>query len=111
MLLSIYDTLIKNTKTFSDRRKSMKRDYAVIGLGRFGGSVCRELSMEGMDVLAIDIQEDKVNEFKNIASHAVIADSTDEISLKGVGVRNIGDVIVGIGDNIQSSILTRVVFT
>lgn len=37
----------------------MKREFAVIGLGRFGGSICRELSEEGMDVLAIDIHEEK----------------------------------------------------
>lgn len=84
----------------------MKKEFAVIGLGRFGGSICRELSNEGMEVLAIDIQEDKVNEFKNIASHAVIADSTDEQVLKELGIRNIDHVIVGIGDNIQASILT-----
>jgi len=89
----------------------MKRDYAVIGLGRFGGSICRELSAEGMDVLAIDKNEDKVNEYKNIASHAVIADSTDEATLKELGLKNIDHVIVAIGDNIQASILTTVILT
>ncbi|GGK04143.1 ktr system potassium uptake protein C [Lentibacillus kapialis] len=89
----------------------MKRDYAVIGLGRFGGSICKELSSEGMQVLAIDSDEDKINEFKNIASHAVIADSTDEATLKELGIRNIDHVIVAIGDNIQASILTTVVLT
>ncbi|WP_066192763.1 MULTISPECIES: potassium channel family protein [Gracilibacillus] len=84
----------------------MKREFAVIGLGRFGGSICRELSAEGMDVLAIDKQEDKVKEFKNIAAYAVIADTTDEEVLKELGVRNIDHVIVAIGDDIQSSILT-----
>ncbi|WP_163970802.1 potassium channel family protein [Oceanobacillus halotolerans] len=89
----------------------MKRDYAVIGLGRFGGSICRELSMEGMQVLAIDLDEDKIHEFKNIASHAVIADSTDETTLKELGIKNIDHVIVAIGDNIQASILTTVILT
>ncbi|WP_077325899.1 potassium channel family protein [Virgibacillus siamensis] len=89
----------------------MKRDFAVIGLGRFGGSICRELSTEGMQVLAIDNDEDKVNEYKNIASHAVIADSTDEATLKELGIKNIDHVIVAIGDNIQASILTTVVLT
>ncbi|WP_082234328.1 potassium channel family protein [Halobacillus massiliensis] len=84
----------------------MKRDYAVIGLGRFGGSICRELSREGMEVLAIDLDEDKVNEFRDIAAHAVIADSTDEHVLKELGIRNIDHVIVAIGDNIQASMLT-----
>ncbi|MUK90223.1 potassium transporter Trk [Ornithinibacillus sp. L9] len=87
----------------------MKREFAVIGLGRFGGSICRELSKEGMEVLAIDSDEDKVNEFKNIASHAVIADSTDEATLKDLGIKNIDHVIVAIGDNIQASILTTVI--
>jgi len=89
----------------------MKREFAVIGLGRFGGSICRELSMEGMHVLAIDVDEDKVNEFKNFASYAVIADSTDEAALKELGIKNIDHVIVAIGDNIQASILTTVILT
>lgn len=84
----------------------MKREFAVIGLGRFGGSVCRELSKEGMEVLAIDTLESKVNKFKNIASHAVIADATDEAVLRELGIRNIDHVIVAIGENIQASILT-----
>ncbi|MBM7540431.1 NAD-binding protein [Amphibacillus cookii] len=84
----------------------MKREFAVIGLGRFGGSICRELSAEGMDVLAIDTTESKVNEFRNIASHAVIADATDERVLKELGIRNIDHVIVAIGEDIQASILT-----
>lgn len=89
----------------------MRREFAVIGLGRFGGSICRELSMEGMDVLAIDSDEDKVNEYKNLASHAVIADATDEATLRELGINNIDHVIVAIGDNIQASILTTVILT
>lgn len=84
----------------------MKKEFAVIGLGRFGGSICRELSEEGLEVLAIDIDEDKVNEFANIASHAVVGDTTDETVLKSLGIRNFDHVIVAIGDNIQASILT-----
>ncbi len=89
----------------------MKREFAVIGLGRFGGSICEELSMEGMKVLAIDINEHKINEFKNIASHSVIIDSTDESALKEIGINNIDHVIVAIGDDIQASILTTVILT
>src|SRR5699024_1003130 len=96
---------------FSDGGRRMKRDFAVIGLGRFGGSVCRELSMEGMHVLAIDRDEEKINEYKNIATYAVIADATDEVTLKELGIRNIDHVIVAIGDNIQASILTTVILT
>ncbi|KHE67784.1 TrkA family potassium uptake protein [Halobacillus sp. BBL2006] len=84
----------------------MKKEFAVIGLGRFGGSICRELSREGMEVLALDLDEDKVNEYRDIAAHAVIADSTDENVLRELGLRNIDHVIVAIGDNIQASMLT-----
>lgn len=87
----------------------MKREFAVIGLGRFGGSICEELSVEGMKVLAIDCDEAKVNEFKDIATHSVIADSTDEKILKEIGINNVDHVIVAIGDDIQASILTTVI--
>ncbi|HZG61261.1 MAG TPA: TrkA family potassium uptake protein [Anoxybacillus sp.] len=86
-----------------------KKEFAVIGLGRFGGSICRTLSEQGMEVLAIDIDEDRVNEFANIASHAVVGDSTDESVLKSLGIRNFDHVIVAIGDNIQASILTTII--
>jgi trk system potassium uptake protein TrkA len=84
----------------------MKKEFAVIGLGRFGGSICKALAEQGAEVLAIDIDEDKVNEFASIATHAVVADSTDEHVLKDLGIRNFDHVIVAIGDNIQASILT-----
>ncbi|MCE7794769.1 TrkA family potassium uptake protein [Salipaludibacillus sp. CUR1] len=84
----------------------MKKQFAVIGLGRFGGSICKSLSEQGMEVLAIDTNEDKVNEYASIATHAVVADTTDENTLKSLGIRNFDHVIVAIGDNIQSSILT-----
>lgn len=87
----------------------MKKEYAVIGLGRFGSSVCYELSVAGKSVLAIDLSENKVNEFRNIASHAVIADATDERALKELGIKNIDHVIVAIGEDIQASILTTLI--
>lgn len=87
----------------------MKMSFAVIGLGRFGGSICRTLTDEGMEVLAIDINEERVNEYAMIASHAVVGDTTDEAVLKSLGIRNFDHVIVAIGDDIQSSILTTLI--
>ncbi|WP_026690101.1 potassium channel family protein [Alteribacter aurantiacus] len=84
----------------------MKKQFAVIGLGRFGGSVCQALSKQGMEVLAIDTDEDRINRYANIATHAVVADATDDNTLKSLGIRNFDHVVVAIGDNIQSSILT-----
>ncbi|MES9778298.1 Ktr system potassium transporter KtrC [Bacillus velezensis] len=87
----------------------MRKEFAVIGLGRFGGSICKALSEEGLEVMAMDIDEDKVNEYVKIASHAVIGDSTDESVLKNLGLRNFDHVIVAIGENIQASILTTLI--
>jgi len=87
----------------------VKKEFAVIGLGRFGGSICRALSEEGMEVMAMDIDEDKVNGFSSIVSHAVVGDSTDEGVLKSLGIRNFDHVIVAIGDNVHASILTTLI--
>lgn len=85
---------------------AQKKQFVVIGLGRFGGSVCKELVQLGNEVLAIDTDEQKVNEYAKFATHAVVADSTDEKTLISLGVRNFENVIVAIGDDIQASILT-----
>ncbi|MFS0645101.1 potassium channel family protein [Siminovitchia sp. 179-K 8D1 HS] len=87
----------------------VKKEFAVIGLGRFGGSMCRSLTEQGMEVMAIDMDEERVNEFASIVTQAVVADTTDEQVLKSLGIRNFDHVIVAIGDNIQSSILTTLI--
>lgn len=89
--------------------KRMEKEFAVIGLGRFGSSICRSLSEQGLEVMAIDINEERVNEFMTIATHAVIADTTDENALKSLGVSNFNHVIVAIGEDIQASILTTLI--
>lgn len=83
----------------------MKKQFAVIGLGRFGSSVCKELYKLGHEVLAIDMNDDRVNAITKHATHAVIANATDENALNSLGIRNFDNVVVAIGDNIQSSIL------
>lgn len=83
----------------------MKKQFAVIGLGRFGGSVCKELYTMGHEVLAIDTNDDRVNDFTRYSTHSVVANATDENVLKSLGIRNFEHVIVAIGDNIQASIL------
>lgn len=87
----------------------MSKSFAVIGLGSFGGSIVRELVAQGMDVLAIDIKEERVNEYASIATHAVIGDTTDEKVLKSLGIGNFDHVIVAIGNDIQASILTTII--
>lgn len=87
----------------------VKKVFAVIGLGRFGGSIVKTLAEEGMEVLAIDIDEERVNQYAKIASHAVVGDTTDENVLKSIGIGNFDHVIIAIGENIQASILTTLI--
>lgn len=85
------------------------KQFAVIGIGRFGESLTSELSRLGFDVLAIDVNEERVNDAIETATHAVQADAMDEDTLKALGIRNFDVVIVAIGNNIQSNILTTII--
>ncbi len=82
------------------------KQYAVIGLGRFGTSVANTLHKMGYEVLAIDSNEDKVQEFSNEVTHVVQADSTDEAALTALGIRNFDVVVVAIGEDVQANVLT-----
>lgn len=83
-----------------------KKQYAVIGLGRFGTSIARRLHEAGQEVLGIDLDDESVEDALPFVTHAVVADSTEEKALTSLGINNFDCVIVAIGDDIQSSILT-----
>ncbi|MFS0840077.1 TrkA family potassium uptake protein [Paenibacillus sp. UNC499MF] len=82
--------------------------YAVIGLGRFGSSLSKELTQLGHEVLGIDRDEEKVDEMSDKLTHTVVADATDEEVLRSLGVRNFDCAVVAIGDNIQASIMAAI---
>ncbi|MGD8188684.1 potassium channel family protein [Brevibacillus ginsengisoli] len=84
----------------------MAKQFAVIGLGRFGSSVARTLYEMGHEVMGIDENEDRINEIIQYVTHAVVADSTEESALREIGIRNFDVVVVAIGADIQASILT-----
>lgn len=86
-----------------------KKQYAVIGMGRFGSSVAYALSEMGFDVLAIDRDEHRIQDISNVVTHAVSADCTDEEALRALGIRNFDVVVVAIGEDIQASILTTLI--
>lgn len=84
----------------------MKKEFAVIGLGRFGTSVIKTLVLNNRTVIAVDINEEKVNKIASIVSHAVTIDATDEPSLKDVGILEVDHVLVSIGRDFEASIIT-----
>lgn len=84
----------------------MSKQFAVIGMGRFGSSVARTLFEMDFEVMGIDEDEERINENIQYVTHAVAADSTDERALREIGIRNFDVVVVAIGADIQASILT-----
>ncbi|MBU5590633.1 TrkA family potassium uptake protein [Clostridium sp. MSJ-4] len=81
------------------------KQYVVIGLGRFGISVAKTLYAMGHDVLAIDMDEDLVQDISDSVTHAVQMDATDENALRTLGVRNFDVAVITIGSNIQASVM------
>lgn len=84
----------------------MKKQFAVIGLGRFGTSLAKELYKAGNDVYAIDTNEEVIKEISSEVTYAVQADGTDINALKSLGVRNVDVLIIALAGNISASLLT-----
>lgn len=85
----------------------MKR-FAVIGLGKFGTAIARELSKRGADVLAIDVDETHVEALKEDVSTAVTLDTTDKKALIAQGVHEVDAAVVSIGENFEAALLAAV---
>jgi trk system potassium uptake protein TrkA len=83
----------------------MKKQFAVIGLGRFGFSVAKTLAKYGSEVIAIDRDEERVKKVAEFVAYAVQLDAMDEKALRSVGVQNFDTAIVSIGEKIEASIL------
>ena len=87
----------------------MKKQVCVIGLGRFGGAMARELYLSGHDVLAIDVNESKIQDMLGHVNLAVRADASSESVLRELDVADFDVVVVALGsDNVQASILITV---
>ncbi|GAA0234414.1 TrkA family potassium uptake protein [Cryptosporangium japonicum] len=92
-------------------RKKSKADptsdnVVVIGLGRFGGQVAESLLFLGHEVMGVDENTRIVQQWSDRLTHVVQADSTDEDALTQVGIREFSRAVVGIGTDIEASVLT-----
>ena len=87
----------------------MAKQVAVIGLGRFGSTVARELQNSGHDVVAIDKDASIINEASQFFRYSAITDSTHRQSLAKLGIPNdVPTVVVAIGTDVQASLLTTI---
>ena len=81
------------------------KSYIVIGLGRFGSYVARQLYSLGCEVLAMDVRPELVQQISNDVTHAVVGDAQDKEVLKALGVRNLDCAVLAIGDDLAASVL------
>ena len=82
------------------------KSYIVIGLGRFGQTLARQLCALGAEVLALDKRSDLVQQVADDVTHAVVGDAQDKEVLRALGARNFDCAIIAIGSNLASSVLT-----
>lgn len=87
----------------------MKQTFAVIGLGRFGLSVCQSLVAAGQEVLAIDNNEELITSYKDLVTQAVIADAQDEDAMRELDLGSFNHVVIALGQNIQASVLSTLI--
>lgn len=81
------------------------KTYIVIGLGRFGSALARQLCTLGAEVLAMDIHSVLVQQLAGDVTHAVVGDAQDKEVLRSLGVRNFDCAVIAIGDNLAASVL------
>lgn len=90
----------------ADNSRPQSDGIVVIGLGRFGSQVAASLVRLGHEVLAIDEDQQIVQRWSDRLTHVVQADSTNEDALRQLGVGDFRRAIVGIGTDIEASVLT-----
>lgn len=88
------------------KRNKVEKQFAIIGLGRFGTNMAKALYKMGYEVLAVDKSAQKVQDFSDEVTHVVQADATDENALRALGILNFDVVVVAIGEDVQSNIMT-----
>ena len=86
-------------------KNNKQKQFAVLGLGRFGTSVALTLHELGYQVLGVDSDEEIVQDLSHELTHVVSADASDENTLRSLGINNYEVVIVGIGP-LEDNLLT-----
>jgi trk system potassium uptake protein TrkA len=80
--------------------------FAVIGVGRYGSTIARRMSMKGAEVFCFDMDEEKIDNIKDEVFFAMVLDTTDEKALISQNIADVDAVVVAIGENFEATILT-----
>jgi trk system potassium uptake protein TrkA len=82
-----------------------RKQFGVIGLGRFGSAMATTLAELGHDVIGVDGDEDRVHQLADVITQAIELDATDAKALRAAGIQDVDVAVVSIGENIESSLL------
>ena len=82
-----------------------KKEYGVLGLGKFGMAVAKTLAENGNSVIVVDSDPERVDEIADSVTCAMVADIADPHVLDGLGLHNLDCVIIGVSTNMQTSIM------
>ncbi|OYD14045.1 hypothetical protein CH330_09570 [candidate division WOR-3 bacterium JGI_Cruoil_03_51_56] len=85
------------------------KQFAVIGLGTFGGRVARTLMAKGAEVIAIDSDPGKIEDIKDEVSQALCLDATNEEALANSGVLDVDAVVIAMGERMEAAILATAI--
>lgn len=85
------------------------KSFVVVGIGRFGTNIAKTLAELGHEVLAIDDREEQIQKISEYVTHAVVGDVKDENVLRSLGVRNYDVGIVGISEDMGTSVLVTTI--
>ncbi len=84
---------------------SINKSYAVLGLGRYGRAVAKELTDSGAEVIAVDSNERIVEEMSGLFPICKCADITDAEAIKQLGISEVDTVIIAVAGNLESSVM------
>lgn len=88
------------------KRKNDKNTYGIVGLGRFGTALALELAKAGAELIVMDRDEEKVRQMREYTDNAFVVSNLDKKTLMDTGIQNCDVAVVGIGEAMDTSILT-----
>ena len=84
--------------------------YIIVGIGNFGGYLAKRLTNLGHEVIGIDSNESKIESIKDSITHSIVMDATDQAAVKNLPLKDTDIVIIAIGEDVGSSIMSTAIF-
>ncbi len=85
-----------------------KKEFAVIGLGRFGKSVATSLASSGAQVMVVDQNEEKLQEISDLVTHTILGDATNAAVIEQLGLGNYDGVVIAMSSNLESNVMATI---